>query len=354
MRPVVLMVFIILCLALIGVRFLFVKPVSQKSRQFKPAYLRLTQETNFLDIRIKKLFPYPQSVLLSGIMIGTRGKLPNNLYQQLQITGMLHVIALSGANISFLIASLSFLTGILGKKAANVFICFFIVGFILFVGPSPSVVRAGIMGILLLLAQLAGRPYYPAYALFLSATIMILLNPWLLFDLSFQLSFSATLGIMLFNRPKKTGNLNARISIWRKIKKGIIDSLHITLSAQALTIPLILYNFGQLSLVSFLTNVLCGWLIGYILSLGFLVVLFSFLSQSLGMLLTILVLPFLNIFLTIVKITSMFPFASLRFSAKTVLVMVVIYYLLLITVIYLRYFHSGGGKMATHKESKNL
>lgn len=336
MRPIALISFILICLSLIGIRFLLVKPQKEKIRQFSPAYQRLIKETNFFDKRIKKLFPYPQSVLLSGIMIGARGKLPGDLYQQLQTTGMLHVIALSGANISFLIASLSFLTGILGKKTANVFICFFIVGFILFVGPSASVVRAGIMGILLLLAQLAGRPHYPAYALFLSATMMLLLNPWLLFDLSFQLSFSATLGIMLFNRSKKTGNLNAQISIWRKIKKGITDSLRLTLSAQALTIPLILYNFGQLSLVSFLTNVLCGWLIGYILSLGFLVILFSFLSESLGMLLTILVLPFLNIFLMLVKITSAIPFASLNFSSKFSQLLVIIYYFLLTLFIFFR------------------
>ena len=352
MRPVILISFIGICILFVGARFLSVTPPEETIRQYRPAYLQITEEANFLDTRIKKLFPYPQSALLSGIMIGTREKLPNNLYQQLQITGMLHVIALSGANISFLIASLGFLTRILCKRTANVFTCLFILGFILFVGPSSSVVRAGIMGMILLLSQLLGRPYYAIYALFLSAVLMLLFNPWLLFDLSFQLSFSATLGIVLFNRSeKKFANPNSRMTIWQKIKRGGMDNLRLTLSAQALTVPLILYNFGQLSLVSFLSNVLSGWLIGYIMSLGFLVVFFSFLIEPAGKFLTILVLPFLNIFLLVVKITSTLPFASLSFPKNSVLILVITYYLcLLLLILFIVKFHLGGGKPTIPKD----
>src|SRR3989344_1590781 len=134
------------------------------------------------------------------MLFGVRAEMPYPFYLALRNTGVLHVIALSGMNISILIDIVAKATGFLGKKISGIVAIVFIFTLVIFVGPSPTIIRASIMGSMSLLAILFGRRYWSLLALFLTSGIMILVRPEWLSEISFQLSFLATFGIILANK----------------------------------------------------------------------------------------------------------------------------------------------------------
>ena len=156
------------------------------------------------------------------------------------------------------------------------------------IGAPASAVRAGIMAGVLILGQLFGRPSFSWRALLMAGAIMVLFNPYIArYDIGFQLSFLAVLGIILFFEKldvlfKKVQHKFAEL-IFRssptednlKVKYvadtgfGFVSIFAVTLSAQALTFPLIIYNFGSFSLVSPLTNLLVVPFLPVVLVSGF-------------------------------------------------------------------------------------
>ncbi len=152
---------------------------------------------------INSLLHEPQAGLLNGILFGTKATLDPSLKNSLIETGTLHIIALSGMNISILVTLVGLLLyKVFRRPIANVLTVVIIIGFIYFVGPSPSVIRAGIMGGISLLSVAIGRQKWPLLSWILAVIIMLLLNPPWIGDLSFQLSVMATLGIIVFGEKE--------------------------------------------------------------------------------------------------------------------------------------------------------
>jgi competence protein ComEC len=212
---------------------------------------------------INRLIPDPQAALLSGILVGNDNGLSPELADAFRLTGMTHVIAISGFNIAILIAIMvSISEPFLGRRGAVGFAVVGVTLYTILVGADASVVRAAIMGsIYLLAARLLGRPNFAYASLFLAGLLMTLINPFTLWDVGFQLSFTATLGLMVYADPF-TQWTRARLLRWldrdvvRRIMGLISESVLITLAAQVLTLPLMMAYFGQLSLISLPANAL--------------------------------------------------------------------------------------------------
>ena len=223
--------------------------------------------TNPLTQVINSLLHEPYASLLNGIIFGTKANMPRAFYQALIDTGTLHVIALSGVNISILINLMGKATIVSGKKASSILTICLIVLFVLLVGPSPSVIRASLMGSLSLIAIFFGRREWGLLGLILSAAIMLLFKFSLIKDISFQLSFMATLGIILANnkRERQPGKVFPDRLIYL-----LKENLKMTLSAQIFTLPIIFYNFHRISLIAPLANLLTGWVIQPIMVFGLL------------------------------------------------------------------------------------
>ena len=152
---------------------------------------------------INQVLPEPHAGLLNGILFGVKATIDPGLKNSLLQSGTLHIIALSGMNISILVTLVNLaLLRFIRRPIANVATVAIIIGFIWFVGPSPSVIRAGIMGTISLLAVSMGKQAWPLYSWVLAVTLMLLLNPLWIADTSFQLSVMATLGIILFGKSK--------------------------------------------------------------------------------------------------------------------------------------------------------
>ncbi|MFZ5844938.1 MAG: ComEC/Rec2 family competence protein, partial [Patescibacteria group bacterium] len=150
---------------------------------------------------VNQLLPEPHAGLLNGILFGTKAMLSKELYQALVTTGTLHIVALSGMNITILINLVHLLfLGFISRRLSSLLTMGVITGFVWFVGPSASVVRAAIMGGIGLLAVVFGRQTWAILSWLLAVSTMLLLNFSWLTDLSFQLSALATLGIILFGK----------------------------------------------------------------------------------------------------------------------------------------------------------
>ena len=209
-----------------------------------------------------RLYPTQEAALLAGILLGDESGLSEPLKAAFNDTGTRHIIAISGFNISIiaglLLASFS---RWLGRRKALWLTGAGIGLYTLLVGADAAVVRAAIMGILALLALQAGRQQLALNTLAISAALMALFNPLLLWDVGFQLSFAATLGLILYAAP-----LSRRAHEWlaqrtskawaNRLRGPLNDYLFMTLAAQLTTLPLLLFYFQRLSLLSLPANLL--------------------------------------------------------------------------------------------------
>ncbi|MCL5675905.1 MAG: ComEC/Rec2 family competence protein [Patescibacteria group bacterium] len=237
-----------------------------QTRAYVSAFVKLNQPQNPVDKMVKELYPEPYASLLSGILVGTRANMPPDFYNSLQKTGTLHMIALSGQNISLVISMVAFLLKGLGKKLSSFITIITITAFIIFVGPSASVVRSGLMGGFAMLSIVFGRPYFAAVGLFISGLLMIVISPTIVFDIGWQLSFAATFGIIvLAGKTELKKGKNFLITF----KDNLLFDLKTTLSAQIFTMPIVLFNFHNLSIIAPLSNVLILWSIPYLMYGGF-------------------------------------------------------------------------------------
>ena len=212
---------------------------------------------------IAQLIPEPQAALLTGILLGNDNGLPPTLDDAFRLTGMTHIIAISGFNIAILVAILVRLAEpFLSRRGAVVFALVGISLYTLLVGADASVVRAALMGsIYLVTNRWLGRPNFAYASLFLAGFVMTAIRPFTLWDVGFQLSFAATLSLMLYADPLtqwvRRGLQRWLTREWVEKVMGILsEAVILTIAAQILTLPLMIGYFGQLSLISLLANAL--------------------------------------------------------------------------------------------------
>ena len=248
---------------------------------------------------INSYLPEPHASLLNGIIFGINLKTSKLFYEQLKIVGLLHLVVLSGINITMLGAIIANITGFLGKRASILLTILTIILFILFVGPQAPIVRAGIMGMLTLVAVLYGRKNIGLYSLFLSLIIIAIVFPDWLASVSLYLSYGATLGIMLFGQTKSNNYL------WKNIK--------LTLAAQIFTVPIIFFYFKQISLISPLSNLLVAETIPVLMVLGFLTAILGKINFILGLIPAYICYGILSYMVWVIEMLSKIPYIFFRF-----------------------------------------
>ncbi|MBN1138642.1 MAG: DNA internalization-related competence protein ComEC/Rec2, partial [Anaerolineae bacterium] len=211
---------------------------------------------------IARLVPEPEASLLQGIVLGVRASIARDLYDLFNATGASHILVISGANLTIVAALFSRAFGrLLGKRWAY-WLTLGVVGlYALLVGAEPAVARAALMAGLYLTALYLGRQATAYVSLCAAGLLLTAINPFALWDVGFQLSFAATLGLILFTPALDQSFERALARVLsqeraKKLVRYLDDLLIVTLAAQILTLPLILYHFGRLSLVAPLANLL--------------------------------------------------------------------------------------------------
>jgi len=262
---------------------------------------------------IGRVLPEPHASLASGILLGSQSNASEALQETLTITGLTHIVALSGFNVTIITIMLTWaLSGKLGKKRSFWVGLSIVTLFILATGCSSSVVRAGIFSMLILFGTTYGRRADQLNILILAAIAMLLFNPYLMFhDLGFQLSFAAFTGL-IYLAP-------ALSDLYLKLFKrsdcpGFVLMVCETLAAQLSVIPIILYNFKTISLISPIANILVVWSIAWIMALTFVLLVFGFIWFPLAKAVAILLWPLLEYVLLVIHYLARIPFASLNFD----------------------------------------
>jgi len=202
---------------------------------------------------LERAMPEPEAGLAAGVLIGLRDRVDRDLAADFTIAGASHVVAISGWNIAIVASTLGALAGGLRRRRRAVLTAVAIVLYVVFVGPSPSVVRAGVMAGVALLARELGRPGTAAGALGWAVTALLLLDPAWVDDAGFRLSVLATAGILAWGSSLTARLAGARPS---RLRRWLAEILGVSLAAQAATTPIVLLEFGRLSLVAPLVNLI--------------------------------------------------------------------------------------------------
>lgn len=276
-------------------------------------------QRDYLDQKISQLLPSPQSELLSGILLGQNKSLPVELKLFLRDTSTLHIVVASGQNLCIVAGFALSLAGLIKRKYAIILSLFMVCLYTLLTGAQVPILRAAIMFSLAGVAEFSGRGKISWFILIITGLFMLLINPNWIFDLSFQLSFLATFGVIVV--APLLLNYLSRVPL-------LGQDLAVTTGAQLMVMPVIIQNFHQLSLVSIAANLLIGWTVPFIMILGGIMLIFSLIWGQLALIFSLAVSLLLTYFIYIVEFFASLPFAW-EYVGEKVWVVWVGYYILL-------------------------
>jgi competence protein ComEC len=274
-----------------------------------------------------KLFYSPASGLLAGIMIGDTSTLDNSFLNIFRAVGLIHIVVLSGYNITLVANFFTRAFARFGYYRRLIMAMIALVLFILIVGISQTALRAGIMALCAFSARYFIRPYMVLRGIVLALVIMVLISPYaLLFDLSLQLSFLATIGIVfLFPLLQEK---------FPKLSEHFFGEILVqTIAVNILTLPIIIYQMGYFSLISFPINVLVLGLMPIITISGFLTVFIGMILYPLGQIIALPVQYITDIIIAVATFASAHDPFKFSFTPFSVWWILVIYFFIFIWVI---------------------
>jgi competence protein ComEC len=268
-----------------------------------------------------------QAGLLSGMIIGYKNGLDENAFSAFSKAGLTHIMVASGMNVAFIILPLTFIFKKLhmGTLPSSILTILVLILFVFVAGFSASVVRAVIMGIMILLGKILMRETDIYTSISASAIILLILNPYTIFDIGFQLSFSATISLVIFY-PKINVFVNRKY-----IPRFISDTLAATVSAQIGVVPVTLYYFNNFSTISILSNLLVVPLVQIITIIGFVMVFAGIVNINAAVLAGYMNNTFLSFVLFVTEFTSRIPYASVKLPTPSLL-MILAYYLFILYI----------------------
>jgi competence protein ComEC len=207
---------------------------------------------------ISLALPEPQAGLAAAMSIGLRDIVPRDVSNDFRVSGLSHVVAISGWHIAMLGAVVGALLGGIGRRPRTIIVVAAIAAYSIFAGASPSILRAAVMASVVLLARESGRSGSAAAGLALTVAGMLLLDPATVGDIGFQLSVAATCGLLVWSSRTSTW---LRTRLPHRTPRWFVESLAVSSAAQLATLPLILFHFASLSLVAPLANLLIAPLV---------------------------------------------------------------------------------------------
>lgn len=339
-----------------------------------------TLEKLWYDIRAdmkKRLYYFlPQDAreVCLGILIGEREDITENLINSFKESNLMHMLAVSGAHISYIVLGVTVILRKIGFRFRKIFIIVFLLFFMGLTDFTPSVQRASLMLILTLIANLIYRKQDIYTNICFSSLMILLYNPYVILNIGFQLSYGGTIGIVLFYRKisdwiKSRFRLNKdgaddtfnmknicvdksksqekemqKIGLFSKFFTYIGNTIAVTISANLVIIPIMAFHFNTISFTFWISNLLAGPLLGFITILGFLLYFISLLSMTVGNLISIPVKYLIYLLIWIAKFCSQIPFSSIMIRTPFILEMF-LYYFSLFVFFHFSYFKKSFSKM---------
>jgi len=271
----------------------------------------------------------PQVSILSAMILGNRRSIPQEVTEDFRKAGTSHIIAISGMHIT-IISGLLMQFGIglgISRRRTFYLASLVLIIYVILVGMPASAIRAATMGLLALFSQIIGRLSRSLNPLLFVASLMILINPKILVsDIGFQLSFLAVLGIIYLSP------FFQKLFSWLPNFFQIRNSASMTMAAYLMTLPLIVYSFGNLSLVAIVVNVLVLPIVPLIMMSGLLTGILGIIFLPLGRIAGWLTWMFLSYLISVIKFFVQFDFASLAIKKTSWLVLIGSYLVIALAV----------------------
>lgn len=291
-----------------------------------------------LHSRIRSLFPDDTAPFMLALLSGYKGDYYENdkLYASMSISGLAHVVAVSGMHVSFLVGVLQ---SVMGRNRRSSILCIGMVWlFVLMVGSPPSAIRAGIMLSLLLLAPVFGRVNDRATSLSFALALILMQNPFAAGSISLQLSFGAMAGIFLFAQP-----LYERINSFLRLPaflepagKYVSATLSSSLAVTVFTVPLAAAHFGYVTLIAPVVNILCLWSISLLFCGGYVACMIGLAAPVLGTFLASCLSYLVRYIACVVEYTAKLSFTAVYVENPYVFAWLCLTYLLFAVFLALR------------------
>lgn len=278
----------------------------------------------------KQTLPPPYNYLLVGMLLGEKSFIPSHLKEIFAEAGIMHILAVSGLHVGIIAMALLALLSMLKlpKKFKLFILILILITYASITGFRPSVLRATIMFILLIGGKLINRSRNLNISLFFAAFLILLLNPLILYDAGFLLSFIVT--FFIINLSPILQGLLSKIVVWIK------NPLAVSTAAWVGIFPLSAYFFSKVSIISIVSNIFIIPLTGIAVILGFITFFIGLMSISLAGLFANLNYLVLNLITLIAKSFSSLPFAFIYVAQPSVM-LIILYYLTVFFIIEIFY-----------------
>lgn len=302
-------------------------------------FFRITNEIAFnIKQKIDSFMKKEDAAILKGLLLGDTREIADEVQENFRISSISHILAVSGMHVTYVIMGIKMLfESHLGKRKTKFIIIIFLILYTFITGFSPSIVRASVMGILLVGAEILHRKNDIWNSIAISLLLILFYNPFLIMNVGLQFSYLGTIGIIMFHKnilkllkDIKTKNKKWKYQYNKKIMKFINkvkEVLAVTISAQLTILPVMIYHFNLLGIYFFITNLLVSIIIGPIIMLGAIAIFFSIflfpITQILGVILEILIKS-----LIVISNFSKIPFSKI-YVATPKIYDIILYFILI-------------------------
>ena len=320
---------------------------------------------NYLIIekKLDNLFKKDISGLIKGIVLGDKSNIDEDIEENFRISGISHILAVSGLHVSYIIFAFNLLfKKSFGKRNVKFIIILFLIFYMFLTGFSPSIVRASIMNIIILGSGLFHRKNDLATSISLSLLIILIYNPFLIENIGLQFSYMATIGIVLLqkNIKKLLKSIKIKNKKWKyklstkilKIISKVQEIASVTISAQISILPIMIYHFNIFGTYFLLSNLLISILVGPVLILSLITIILSFIINPIAIFISYFSSLLIHIFIYISNISNI-PFSKFYLPTPNVWT-IILYYIMVFLFNFLYVLYNSKKLNATIVRFRNL
>lgn len=308
---------------------------------------------NSIISKSKQILPDKTSNLLIGILLGNKSEISKEVLEDFKTSNLSHILSVSGMHTSYIVLGITYILSRskVSKRCIYIFTIIFLIFFMFITNFTASVIRACIMGILMIVAKIFYCKTDFATSISISLLLTLIFNPFLVNEIGLQLSYLGTIGIILFNQNIE--EIFCKIKFNNKLSK----ILSVTVSAQIMIIPIMALKFNTFSLTFFISNTLVTPFLGIIMILGYLTIFASFISYNIAKLLAVILNFSLEGLINISHFTSKLPFSKILIKTPYTIAIIFIYFFILsCNYIFTFYYSNKALRLFQRKimKSKNI
>lgn len=287
-----------------------------------------------------RLLPKEHIGILEGMIIGDTSYISEEVKNNFRDSGISHLLAVSGANVAYILILCKFaFEKIFGRNISNGLTIIFIILFAILSGMSASVVRAAIMTIVIVLSEFLIQKPNTYTSISFSALLILLYNPIIIYDIGFLLSFSGTLGIIIFNK-RIHAFLESKIKVnkekvFGKIVAVFIETLSVTFSAQIVVTPITLYFFNTFSCISILANLIIVPATGSVTIVGIIMYVVSLVYMPLAKVISYFIYSIISFVIFSASLFAHTPGSSILLPTPSIFV-IILYYVIIYNLLFIK------------------